>query len=410
MPVTVDSNPDVRNNAFALDLFRHSRRPQWGLAVVVWERGDKRGFRFEDGSERAFKEGYYDLFEPVPAVGEAANVLARLALQVAEAETEASGVPSGPSLTELVAVFRELYPDGFVDAQWISRRRGDGSRRRAKRHRSAAVEHAASMLSREVLDSALAASDAAGVVQRFVAVMVATDLVTSKQLDSLRKASPTLALAQALRDLVHEPDPEGTRFDAVLKLLVRSPGGRPSWQLLSGMRALVDPQQDVCIRPSVFFAAAQTVNRGRARKVSPTGPSYERLVAVARDLRDRIVALGEAPRDMLDVYDFMWDTCRPAAASVLTELRARRAAMATAPVEVVTANVPASEEAVVANVPATDEAVVADTPALDEVMVADTSASGDAVAEPVTEDLAGLLQAAAHLERVSITGPTADAA
>ncbi|MCH9683925.1 MAG: hypothetical protein K0V04_21005 [Deltaproteobacteria bacterium] len=305
---------------------------------MVWEREDKRGFRFEDGNERTFKDGYYELLEPVPATGEAAAVLARLAVQVAQHQVEATGVPAGPSLTELVAVFREQYADGFNDPQWAARHRGEGSRRRVKRHRNAAVEHAATALSREALDAALAAKDAAGVLQRFVEVMAATDLVTSKQLDSLRKAPATLALAQAMRDLVHEPDPDGTRFDAVLKLLVGSPGGRPCWQLLSGMRALVDPRQDVCIRPSVFFAAMQTVNRGRGKKASPTGPAYERLVGVARQLRDRLVGLGEAPRDMFDVYDFIWDTCRPAAGGVLTELRARWAAEASAPVAVVAAD------------------------------------------------------------------------
>lgn len=331
MLVASESTPSLNAVPAVIRLFRHSMRADWGLAAIVWEREGKRGYRFEDGSERVFKEGYFHLFESAPAVGEAAEkLLASIHRDRVEAakggKKTASALPvQGPALEELIAVFHEEYPGGFADAEWVSKRRGEGVKRRAKRHRKAALEQAASLLAREALDERIAAADAEGVIQRVVDVLGATDLVTNKQLEVLTKARPTPALAQALRDLMHEPDPDGIRFDDVLKLLVRSPGGNPSWSLMTAMRAVVDPHNDVCVRPSVFFDAVRVVSPSQAKKVSPQGGQYNRLAAIARDLRQRLCDAGEVPRDMLDVYDFVWETCRPAAEPVLARVRQRAA-------------------------------------------------------------------------------------
>ena len=75
------SNP-VSDPTATPQLFRHCKREDWGLAVLLWEREGKRGYRFEGGHERTFKEGYYHLFESASAVGDAAEkLLASLAVE-----------------------------------------------------------------------------------------------------------------------------------------------------------------------------------------------------------------------------------------------------------------------------------------------------------------------------------------
>lgn len=335
MLVANESNPSSNATDGLIHLYRHSKRTDWGLAAVMWEREGKRGYRFEDGNERVFKEGYYHLFESAPALGAAAESLLasihRDRMADAAGGRSSSALPvRGPELEELVAVFHEEYADGFADAKWASKHRGEGVKRRAKRHRDVALREAAELLGREVLDARIEAGDHEEVIRRLVTVLGATDLVTKKQLEVLHRAAPTAVLARALRDLMHEPDLEGVRFDAVLKLLARSPGGNPSWSLMTAIRAVVDPQNDACIRPSVFFDAVRVVSPSQARKVSPQGGQYNRLAAIARDLRERLRALGEMPRDMLDIYDFIWATCRPAAAPVLARVRQRAAEAAEA--------------------------------------------------------------------------------
>ncbi len=314
-------------------VYRHQRCADWGLAAIVWEREGKRGYRFEDGRERTFKEGYYQLFEAVDLDdAKARKLLADIERDAVVAQAVASGMKMpkerAATIEELITVFRGSYPDGFADPKWTKRVRGEGSRRRAKRHRGAALGDAARLLDAAVLDQMLAAEDPAGVLRNVVDVMAATDLMTAKQLEALRGAEPRMDLARALRDHLHETDPEGIRFNRVLQLLVRAGVARPSWALLSGLRMLVDPSREICIRSSVFFTMMRTLSPRPARKVSPKGREYNRLVRMARDLRDRLREAGEVPRDMVDVYDFVWETCRPAARARLAELReeAKRAA------------------------------------------------------------------------------------
>lgn len=311
-------------------VYQHCKRAQWGLAALVWEREGKRSYRFEDGSERIFREDFYHLLEAKPAVGEAAEkLLATVHREAAQAKAVEAGAPRvpAPQLEELIAVFHELFPQGFADPQWVLGRRGEGpgATRRAKRHRAPALVDAAQQLDRAVLDELLANGGAAEVLARVQSVLEATDLVTSKQLEALRSATPDLPLALALRDLMHEADPDGACFDRACTLLVRAGGGAPSWPLLSGLRMLVQPQDDICIRPSVFFSMVKVVSPSRGRKVAPHGGHYRHLAAVARELRDRLSAAGEEPRDMLDVHDFIWETCRPSSASLLERVRVRAA-------------------------------------------------------------------------------------
>ena len=327
MFTVTDSNPTPGPQAQSV-VYQHTKRAQWGLAALVWERDGKRGYRFEDGSERVFREGFYHLLEPRPAVGETAEKLLAAAHRDANPTrgTEAgAAAPSKPraTLEQLVGVFHELFPGGFTDPQWVLQRRGEGSGRRAKRYRDPALADAAQQLQRAALDQLIEQGQSAEVLARAHAVLAATDLVTPTQLHPLRHATPTATLAEALRDLMHEPDPDGVCFDRAATVLMRASGKPSTWPLLTGLRSLVQPQDEVCIRPSVFFEMVHVVSPVRIRKSNPNGSTLRHLSAVARELRDQLVAAGEQPRDMLDVHDFIWETCRPSAASLLERVRLR---------------------------------------------------------------------------------------
>src|SRR5690606_41800738 len=58
-----------------------------------------------------------------------------------------------------------------------------------------------------------------------------------------------------------------------------------TWPLLTGLRSLVQPQDEVCIRPSVFFEMVHVVSPVRIRKSNPNGSTLRHLSAVARELR-----------------------------------------------------------------------------------------------------------------------------
>ncbi|MEL6182380.1 MAG: hypothetical protein AAFS10_25715, partial [Myxococcota bacterium] len=57
-----DSNPLT---AAMHSLYVHTKRPNWGRAILAWEQGGKRGYQFEDGRLRVFKKDFYGLFDTV---------------------------------------------------------------------------------------------------------------------------------------------------------------------------------------------------------------------------------------------------------------------------------------------------------------------------------------------------------
>lgn len=312
-------------------VYRHSRRECWGLAVVVWEREGKRLYRFEDGNERAFKEGYYHLFDRAPAVGDAAErLLASLTLDKAKpadpSAARRAARANRATWAELLAIFGELFPGGFMDAGWVRKVRGKGAKRRAKRHRNAAIAHAKELLGREALEALIAAGDSAEVLSRALAVLEATDLVTRTQLAPLKTSRPCPALAKELYAFLYEPDPKGEHFDRWVQRLGRAPEGTPSWPLVTALRALVRPIEHMYIRPSAFRALAEIVSPALARKVRPHGGYYNRCLDVAQKVLNSLEEHEELPRDLLDVHDFLWTVCRPSAAKVLARVRQQAAA------------------------------------------------------------------------------------
>ena len=42
-------------------IFAHATRQDWGVGVLAWEDGGKRGYLFADGEERTLASGFYDL-------------------------------------------------------------------------------------------------------------------------------------------------------------------------------------------------------------------------------------------------------------------------------------------------------------------------------------------------------------
>lgn len=297
--------------------FNHSKRADWGLATLLWEQEDKRGYRFEDGTVRVFKAGYYGLLHPVDNPSDAAvRALSRYARsgdqQLRGRGGARSSRPALPTINQQVDWFKGSYPEGFTDPDWVAAHRSGA--RALKRHREPVMVlagerlgHRRDMQSESECDSFL---DAA------VQVLRRTDLVPKKQVDRLAGVKATNALANALHDLIHDVDDGSGGFHAITRFdreLAMAGGFNPSWQLTTVLPALVYPTRHTCVRPSVFAVQARITNPAFTPPATPTPRAYATYRQVAVDVQDELARQGLAPRDMLDVHDFIWETLRPAA-------------------------------------------------------------------------------------------------
>ena len=297
-----------------------------GLAILAWENDSKRAYQFQDGKLRVFKRGYYHFFEEVDRpLDRVANIMSTLerGLDVFNARLEARRAKrdverhsaTGTTLARQVWLFGRSYESGFTGDTWKNKHRGAGAKRRLKRHRDRAIAHAQTALSAGDLDELIEAGQYRDIVTRVVDVLSATDLVAKAQVKPIEGAADDLArgFATAVRELLYGEDSYSVRFEKYVAALARAIGKEPSWQLATALPALVHPDQHVCIRPTVFKAQAAWMAPRLAYVKRPNAPLYQRYLQMTQTVGDELRKVGHAPRDLLDVYDFMLITLRPSA-------------------------------------------------------------------------------------------------
>lgn len=302
MQQTTQSGPQV-------PLFQHRKRRHWGIAALLWERDGKRGYQFSDGKMRVFKEGFYHLFESTQAPGDGSAKAVRRLARLARADdvTEATRLPT---MRDQISLFRRAYPEGFGGEAWMKKHRGVGARKRLKRHRDPAISEGHA-LSVEELAPLIHSHDWDAVYDRLLAVATGSDLVPSSHVKKLEKLRPSQDLAVAIYEWL---DCDIDDDDAVRRFnhLVRQLGNAATWPIVAAVGGLVDPDNHTCVRPSVYAEQGTMLLPNFKAAKRPSFKLYSQYVHMAKTVYDELEAADLVPRDLLDVYDFIWETLRPA--------------------------------------------------------------------------------------------------
>ncbi len=301
-------------------LFKHSKRPEWGMSVIAWERDGKRGYLFESGMLRVLAEPFYRLMSPVDPSSEVE--LATLNRLLAQVDTSGAMGPTrtsqAPSLrfaiTEQIKYFKSEFEGGFGEA-WGKKQRGTTAKRRLKRHRNSAIEHAQTELTSEFLDQS--ASDPAQAWLKVVEILGATDLVPAAQVDALKSATgrATEDGVRALRAVLYGEGDLSARFDAYVGALQSMLGKAPNWELTSAILALICPKEHVCVRRTSFQTQADWLLPEFKADKRVNALTYGGFSHLAKMVCEQLEQNGLPPADYLDVHDFIKLTTSPSAQS-----------------------------------------------------------------------------------------------
>jgi hypothetical protein len=300
-------------------LYRHTKRPQWGVAILAWEKEDVRAYQFEDGRLRKFKKGYYNLMKEVDEVrGSEENLINDLQdAVVAKGGRQEKRDPLRPVATfdEQIALFEEMYPEGFADEQWIDDHRGTESGRDLKRHREPVIEAVKENLSLEICQELIDDDRHGDLVEAALEILASTDLVSLKHVRMLQGLDPeeNKKLAEGIFAVLHGEGDFRARMQTYLEGMTEILGSRPSWRLATALPALAFPDDQVCVRRSAFKRQAGSIAPRSKYSRFARMKSYENYRRVAVAVRKRLQAAGHEPRDLLDVHDFIWATLRNAA-------------------------------------------------------------------------------------------------
>jgi len=291
-------------------LYVHSSRPSWGLAVLSHEAEGKRHYLFEDGCRRALARDFDALMTrvdvPTPEQHAAYTRLKKLVIVRPHGERTKDSDPE--QFETQLAALRQRYPGGLSDPKW------DVDFRGGPRH--AAIERAHEALAPAELASLLSARRSEEVWERLSSILLDSGLVAPSQVKVARpSAQPLHEAAVAISGLLTEEGPYSARFDRYVAGLTALLGKAPSWELATAPAALVYPREHVCVDLATFRRLVKLSHLRRPIPVRPSGTAYAPLLGLARSLARKLSEQGEAPRDLLDVHDFMTLTLVPTRAA-----------------------------------------------------------------------------------------------
>lgn len=295
------------------ELYRHSLRPNWGLAIVFHEGDGKRHYLFQDGQRRVLTHEFEPLMTRVvePTAEQTAIYAVLRSLAAAHLRDQRADRPNPGSepFDAQLSGFRAAFPAGFSDTKWVADYRAA---------RDLAIERARAQLGMETLDALLSARDFGGAWALALSLLGESGLLPPGQLKQPAPRDEALhELAVALRGLLSDDGPYAARFDRYVLALTAALGKAPSWELATLPSALLFPSEHVYVELSNFRRLIRASRMRRAIPAHPSGAVYAGLLALARSLLRRLGLRGEAPRDLLDIRDFVAVTLAPARAAKL---------------------------------------------------------------------------------------------
>ncbi|WP_437278930.1 hypothetical protein WME90_48290 [Sorangium sp. So ce375] len=312
-------------------IVKHPGCPQWGLGYLVEERDEKRFYDFEDGHNHSIAKAFWSKLEPVQLGDDEASALeARIRglrdRPSAAAKKQRARVVAPPltNFDEQVASFESQFEGGFGGPQFIAEERGavggegaDGpasvAKKKSKAFKQGAIETARALLAKGELEALLAAGNVTDFMERIAKVHKSAtgllhplgDLIPFNKMP----AEHHRAYAEAVVDLLYGAGDYAARFDRLAGVLAAAKV--VTWPLVTILGALVYPDEHVFVKPSFFEKQAVVLGFNLAYDRAPSAEGYARMQSLARELERRLRERGLAPRDLMDVYAFLWRTISP---------------------------------------------------------------------------------------------------
>lgn len=303
-------------------VYAHDARPDWGRAVVAEELSDRTKYVFEHGGERTLMNEprrVHEVSVPPDEREALATKLLRHHPQRAQKRVprkKAAPVAEAMSFELQEEAFRARFPGGFASDKYLAEQRGaDGA------GVDALIATAQRLLSHDRLNAAIARKSYEDVYADALEVLAAAQKLAFPKGDkpafTRMREDGHERFAIALRDLLYGTEPHAVRFNA----LVQSLGKAVPWTVATLFAAAVHPEEHIVVKALQSQRQARALGAGDPPVGSASGAGYAKHLAVARALRERLVAAGHTPRDLFDVYAYQWRTLSTSAGRTRDRLR-----------------------------------------------------------------------------------------
>lgn len=271
---------------------RHPKRPGWGTGRVVREDAERIEVYFEAVGPKQLVRSMASL-EDVPSENVGENDLLR------HLKPDAEGRFSAPPMTfeDMVQNFLRIEGGGFDHAKY-------DADERVYKEKAAAL--AKEILAPEKLRTAVASGKFNEVFDAYRKTVNATNILSPFEKAKLGAvtADKHEDFARVVADLLGEDGNFEKKFDALADTFRDL--GIGSWPTCTHGLFLLYPEKHLVVKPHYVNRAADALKYEISYETTPTAKTYGRILALAGYLREKLVARGCPPKDMIDVQGFIW--------------------------------------------------------------------------------------------------------
>lgn len=306
--------------------FNHSTQPDWGTALVVQDLGKHWVLFFEKAGEKKFvKELASKVLTEVKLDADALAALQARAhgrkpraapqtsaqkAKIARPKVKATAAPRFAAFKDQVALFEKIFPGGFNGETYLNDERGAPGATGKKAFKEGGIALAKAELSAAAFGSGSTDSLFESARKVLAATNIAHPLEGQVPFSALAGADREKAIA-GLKDLLHGTAPYAERverFVAALNLKDGDKAKKVTWPMATLFGALFDPAQHVCIKPTAFAGQAQTLGVAVDKTQAVNADGYGKFLEVAKKTEALLNEAGHKPRDLMDVYSFIYRT------------------------------------------------------------------------------------------------------
>lgn len=306
--------------------FKHTTQPGWGMGLVVQDLPLHWVLFFEHGGEKKFVKAMAKVLEPVkldedelaalqarahgrkPKAGPKPSPNLRYGKKPAAKKTSA---PRFPTFAAQVELFEKLFVGGFQGEKFVKEERGAPGATGEEGYKEAAIALAKDKLSAAAFES----TPPEELFKNAQAVLSATNIVFPIEgpipFRKLEGEDRARAMA-GLKAVLHDTGDYGERlerFAATINLKdSKGEAKKVTWPLATVFGGLFDPKQYTCVKPTAFAGQAVTLGMKVEKTQALNAAGYKLFLEVATKTQQLLIEAGHQPRDLMDVYTFIWRT------------------------------------------------------------------------------------------------------
>jgi hypothetical protein len=299
--------------------YKNEMMPEWGLGLVVEDQPGNWVLMFEHAGRRKFIKEKAKTLVTVTLAPEAMEALhaklhgrhAARAGAKPKSKKPSKNVARFITFDDQMKAFEKLFPGGFEGESFVNGERGTAETKAKGGSKTAGITLAQAELTKERFDSGTAEELFASAKKVLASTNMVFPIEGAIPFNSLAEEDRPSAIA-GLKELLHGDGDYALRLEQFASSMhLKDKAGKPkkiTWPLATIFGALYYPNDQICVKPTAFAAEGATLAIAVEKSQPVASAGYRQFYKIAKGVQERLLTAGQKPRDLVDIYSFIYRT------------------------------------------------------------------------------------------------------